>query len=132
MNDDDSKPSEKISADYEVELEFRVRKERSLARARRTGMYTANLTMAAIAVSLGIAAQMTILMELMPANQILGTFCCFSLSWVIFVLPMGSAAGWLAHRIFFETMIPVPRMAIAFALIAVLSVFGWILVMTAQ
>ena len=129
MSDDESESLNQISAEYEVELEFRVRKERSLATARRLAAYTANLTMAVITVGLCVVAQMTHMAQV-PANRITGTFCCFFFSWVFFVLPMGGAAGWLAHRIFFETMIPVPRMAIVFALIAVLSVFGWILVLT--
>ena len=36
--------------------------------------------------------------------------------------------GWLAHRLFWGSSIPVRRMAIAFALIYDMTLFGWILV----
>ena len=36
--------------------------------------------------------------------------------------------GWLAHRIFWGSSIPVRRMAIAFALICDVTLFGWFLV----
>ena len=36
--------------------------------------------------------------------------------------------GWLAHRLFWGSSIPVRRMAIAFALICDVTLFGWFLV----
>ena len=128
MSDDESERLRQIAAECDFELELRVRKERSLVAARRAAGYTANLTMLAISVVLCVLTQITQWAE-EPANRIAGTLCCFFFCWVCFVMPLGSFAGWLAHRIFYDTMIPVRRMAIVLAFIAVLSVFGWILVM---
>lgn len=41
-------------------------------------------------------------------------------------LPLGLLSGWLAHRLFYRTLVPVSWMAIAFALLADFTVLGWL------
>lgn len=43
-------------------------------------------------------------------------------------LPLGLMSGWLAHRLFYRTLVPVNWMAIAFALLGDVTVLGWLFV----
>lgn len=45
-----------------------------------------------------------------------------------YVLLAGIVSGWIAHRIAFETAVPVSRLAIAIAWVANLSLWGWVVV----
>lgn len=42
-----------------------------------------------------------------------------------YVVPIGMVSGWIAHRLAFETTVPVSRLAIAIAWVANLSLWGW-------
>ncbi len=55
------------------------------------------------------------------------TLCLFS-GCGLAAFPIGVSAGWLAHRMYYETRIPVPIMAVTFALLIDFSIFGWIIV----
>ena len=43
---------------------------------------------------------------------------------------VGSSCGWLAHRLFFATGVPVKIMTVAFVLVCLFSLLGWSLVAT--
>lgn len=55
------------------------------------------------------------------------TLCLFS-GCGLAAFPIGVSAGWLAHRMFYGTRIPVPIMAVTFALLVDFTIFGWIIV----
>jgi len=42
--------------------------------------------------------------------------------------PIGFFSGWLAHRMFYGTRVPVPVMTVTFALLIDFTIFGWIIV----
>jgi hypothetical protein len=65
------------------------------------------------------------------SSEPLGILCLFSLLG-IGAFPIGVVAGWLAFEVFHRTTIPVRRMAILFAIIGDLTLFGWILVFVSQ
>ena len=133
MSDNESEQLKQIASEYNADVEARHHKERSLADARRTAMYSSGLAMFALTFAITVArcvATFLTLQSQQNIDRISGTLCCFFVCWAIFALPIGTISGWLAHRIFYDTLIPVPRMAIVFSFIAVFTVFGWILVLT--
>ena len=57
-----------------------------------------------------------------------GLLICLGITSAFCVHFAATACGWLAHRIFWGSSIPVSRMAITFALICDMTLFGWFLV----
>jgi hypothetical protein len=117
MTDDDSDRSKQASAEHDAKMIALFHSERSLSDAQRTGIATTSLM--TVGLTLGVA--------LTTMNG--GVLCCAFVAWSGIALPMGVISGGLAHRIFYETFVPVQRMAIVFALIGMLSIFGWILLL---
>lgn len=60
-----------------------------------------------------------------------GTAACLTMGTGYFSLPAGAFIGWLSHRIFIDTTIPVAWVTMAGSLIVTFSIVGWALVLTA-
>lgn len=61
-----------------------------------------------------------------PGTLIAGMICG-TMTVTIITISVGYSIGWVAHRLFWGTSIPVKRMAVVMALIVDLAAFGWIL-----
>src|SRR5262245_26640601 len=63
-----------------------------------------------------------------PLEQpVLGLLCGIIVV-AIMTVTVGASIGWLAHRLFWGTTIPVNRMAVAMAILFDVTIFGWVLI----
>ena len=115
----------------EIGLEYEVDDEGTLEsnEARREAIRIARN----IVLGPTLAASVVLASWILPqfsANMhvMFGLLICLGITFPFCVGFAATACGWLAHRIFWGSSIPVSRMAIAFALIYDLTLFGWFLV----
>ena len=117
----------------EAELEWRFRCRNSLEGAQRSAMKAALIAPLPFIVLVVVGS----IMSAEPGGQFQFVsrveFFVAGLLWTailggFYVLAMGIACGWLAHRFAFETAVPVTRIAIALAWVANLSLWGWMVV----
>lgn len=119
---DDQDWCRQAEADADSERRFQLRRKASSDQAHWYGFDTA-------LVGLIVIALVTLVCD--PTFRLIAVFLFFSCFGIV-AWPIGLFSGWFAHRYFFRTMVEPKLIAVAVALMAVLSILGWALVIRAM